>query len=99
MIGLSMTDPNLRRLLDISAKNLDKPRHFAFIRRISHERFCFKKDKDGTSVQVVQNLDAAENFLEGHHKLSEDLMRELGITVIWYEDHDDIPELLDKFRV
>lgn len=99
MIGLSMTDPNLRRLLDISAKNMDKPRHFAFIRRISHNRFCFEKKEDGNPTQVVKNLEVAENFLEIHHKLNEDLMRELGITVIWYEGHDDIPELLDKLSL
>lgn len=98
MIGLSMADPNLRRLLDISAKNLDKPRHFAIIRRISHNSFCYDKKDGEDKVQMVQNLEAAKNFLEDHHKLNEDLMRELGITVIWYEAHEDIPELLDELK-
>ncbi|WP_343657942.1 SIR2 family protein [Chryseobacterium sp.] len=98
MIGLSMADPNLRRLLDISAKNLDKPRHFAFIRRLSEKRFCYEKVKDGKEEQVIQNVEAAKTFLDIHHKLNEDLMRELGVTVIWYEGHDDIPPLLDKLH-
>lgn len=98
MIGLSMADPNLRRLLDISAKSLDKPRHFAFIRRIAEKRFSYEKKDDGTEVQVIKNLSAAKTFLEIHHKLNEDLMRELGVTVIWYEGHEEIPALLDKLK-
>lgn len=100
MIGLSMTDPNLRRLLDISARNLDKPRHFAFIKRIAHSTFCYEKDKQSkTDKQVIKNLKAADNFLEVHHKLNEDLMRELGVTVIWYEDYNEIPILLNKLNI
>lgn len=37
MIGLSLTDPNLRRLLEISAKSSEKPKHFAFLKRMSVE--------------------------------------------------------------
>ncbi|WP_318640991.1 SIR2 family protein [Flavobacterium ardleyense] len=100
MIGLSMTDPNLRRLLDISARNLDKPRHFALMKRISHSKFCYQKDKQkNPDLQIVSNLKAASNFLEVHHKLNEDLMRELGVTIIWYENYEDIPLLLDKLNI
>lgn len=40
MIGLSMTDPNLRRLLDISSKNIERSKHFAFMKRLSSAEFC-----------------------------------------------------------
>lgn len=100
MIGLSMTDPNLRRLLDISARNLDKPRHFAFMKRISNSKFCYEKEeKTNLQIQVINNIVAADNFLEVHHKLNEDLMRELGVTVIWYEDYNEIPLLLNRMGV
>ena len=35
MVGLSMTDPNLRRLLDISSKKSVENKHFAFMQRLS----------------------------------------------------------------
>ncbi|WP_347169636.1 SIR2 family protein [Pseudomonas salmasensis] len=93
MIGLSMTDPNLRRLLDISSKNLENSKHFAFMKRLSPNDFCF----DGTKAkrrQVVQNMNSAEKFLEQHHTLNEELMKELGVTIVWYENYSDIPEIL-----
>lgn len=48
MVGLSLTDPNLRRLLEISAKSIDKPKHFAFMRRITYDNFS----KDGEKSVV-----------------------------------------------
>ena len=33
-------------------------------------------------------------FLERHHKLNEEVMKELGVTVIWYEDYAEIPLIL-----
>ncbi|WP_137279096.1 SIR2 family protein [Pseudomonas rhizoryzae] len=95
MIGLSMTDPNLRRLLDISSKNLENSKHFAFMKRLSSDDFCFS-EKDEDRVQVVQNLRSAEKFLYQHHTLNEELMKELGVTIIWYESHQEIPSLIQK---
>ncbi|RVT51254.1 hypothetical protein EOK94_30090, partial [Klebsiella pneumoniae] len=42
MVGLSMTDPNLRRLLDISSKNIERSKHFTFMKRISSNEFCYE---------------------------------------------------------
>lgn len=92
MIGLSMTDPNLRRLLDIAARNLDHPKHFSFMKRLTTERFCYDENKD----LVIKDIKSAERFLERHHLLNEQLMRELGVTVIWYEDYSEIPQILEK---
>lgn len=97
MIGLSMTDPNLRRLLDIAARNIEHSKHFAFMKRLTKDRFCFEEDKSsGRRNAVIQNLKSAEQFLERHHFLNEELMKELGVTVIWYEDYEDIPEILKR---
>jgi len=59
MVGLSMTDLNLRRLLDISARNLDKPRHFAFMRRMNKEKFIYTKDDEGNITQHIDNVKSA----------------------------------------
>ena len=93
MIGLSMTDPNLRRLLDISSKNIERSKHFAFMKRLSSAEFCHE-EIDGKETKVIDNVDAAEKFLERHHTLNEELMKELGVTIIWYESYDDIPEII-----
>lgn len=93
MVGLSMTDPNLRRLLDISSKNIERSKHFAFMKRLSSSEFCYET-KNGKKSKVIQNTDAADKFLERHHTLNEELMKELGVTIIWYETYDDIPKII-----
>lgn len=93
MVGLSMTDPNLRRLLDISSKNIERSKHFAFMKRLSSSEFCYE-DVNGNKSKVIGNVEAAEKFLERHHTLNEQLMKELGVTVVWYESYDEIPKII-----
>jgi hypothetical protein len=89
MVGLSMTDPNLRRLLDIASRNRDKTRHFAFMKRLTIDNFI---NKDGR--KVIDNVESAKKFLDRHHNLNEEIMRELGVSIIWYSGYDEIPILL-----
>jgi len=97
MVGLSMTDPNLRRLLDISGTNMEKARHFAFMKRMTLEDFAYKEDKKTKKkTQKITNLKGADLFLDRHHSLNEEIMKELGVIIIWYEDYDEIPEILDR---
>lgn len=93
MVGLSMTDPNLRRLLDISSRNIDKPRHFTFMKRLSIDGFVTKDEG-----VAIKNKDAAHKFLERHHNLNEEIMRELGVSIIWYTEYDDIPKILKEIK-
>ncbi|MCG7560855.1 SIR2 family protein [Pseudoalteromonas sp. McH1-42] len=94
MVGLSLTDPNLRRLLEISAKSLDKPKHFAFLKRISFEEFS--KEEGKTVVKTSANT--TRKFLERHHSLNEEVMRELGVNIIWYENYDEIPKIIKEIE-
>lgn len=99
MIGLSMTDPNLRRLLDISSRNLDENKHYCFMQRLSKQEFCgsgVDYAKKGMSGFSEVN---AERFLSMHHKLNEQLMGELGVNVIWFERFDEIPDILNNLAV
>jgi len=99
MIGLSMTDPNLRRLLDISARNLEHSRHFAFMKRLSIDEFCrIKINESNAKKQVIDNIKGAEQFLNRHHKLNEELMKELGVTIIWFNTFDEIPIILNRLN-
>lgn len=97
MIGLSMTDPNLRRLLDISARNIDTPRHYAFMRRLTIDKFAYST-KDGVTTQHIDNVTGAEEFLNRHHKLNEEIMKELGVSIIWFTRFEEIPVILDKIN-
>lgn len=67
-IGLSMSDPNLRRLIDISLDGSDiTPVHYAFLRRIEY------------NVPFMEKV-----------------MRSFGVNCIWYDNHKDLPVLLDS---
>ncbi|WP_445773683.1 SIR2 family protein [Shewanella sp.] len=95
MVGLSMTDPNLRRLLEISSKNIERSKHFAFMKRLSSSEFCYEKE-NGKPISKIKNVGSAEKFLDRHHTLNEELMKELGVTIIWYESYEDIPEIIKR---
>jgi len=90
MVGMSLTDPNLRRLLEISAKSIDKPKHFAFLKRISYE--SFSKEQGKPVMKVSSSM--IRTFLDRHHSLNEEIMKELGVNIIWYEEYEEIPRLL-----
>ncbi|OAJ62818.1 hypothetical protein A6V36_20470 [Paraburkholderia ginsengiterrae] len=94
MVGLSMTDPNLRRLLEIAKRGVTERRHYAFMKRTDIRGFAFDRDSDGEETQVLPDLDAAGKFLNERHALTEVLMDELGVTIIWYQDYNEIPTIL-----
>ena len=78
-IGLSMTDPNLRRLLDICNKDSDKKlRHFTFLKREKLYKSGVQHKKNERHLQIIENQ-----------------LESLGVYVIWYENYDEIPKILD----
>ena len=65
-IGLSMNDPNLRRLIDISNDGGEvEPVHYAFLRKIEYD------------VPFMEKV-----------------MRGFGVNCVWYDRHEELPELL-----
>lgn len=66
-IGLSMKDPNLRRLLDIAQyRGTGTPSHYAFLRRGEYKQ----------------------------PQKAERIFYEMGVNVIWYERHNQLPKLI-----
>jgi SIR2-like domain len=94
MLGLSMTDPNLRRLLEVSARGLEDSRHYVFMERLTLDAFL--KAKDGKRVELRRK--PAEAFLRSHHSLHETLFRELRIKVVWFESFAELPDYVRTLR-
>ena len=85
-IGLSMTDPNLRRLLDISSqKNFDENcTHYAILKR-----FTINENNDNDKIITFNKI---------NEELQESFFSELGINIIWVDNYNDIPELLNEIK-
>lgn len=81
-IGLSMMDPNLRRLLDFtkSEENSKKQREY----------HCFAFMRKGDVAKYIH--DYKRQFLDEQ----ESILANLGVRVIWYEEHDDLHNILNK---
>ena len=79
-IGLSMTDPNLRRLLDFSCQGGDRGcYHYAFIKRTP-----------------LRNGEKYKQSNEQHFQQIEHQMQSLGINIIWYQRYDEIPNIIGR---
>jgi NAD-dependent SIR2 family protein deacetylase len=89
LIGLSMDDPNLRRLLEIAQTGSNNIRHYVFLKRIN-----IKDISKSDSSIFSSNLETA--FLERHHNLQELIFLELGVNIIWFEEFDELPKLLSQ---
>ncbi len=87
-VGLSMTDPNLRRLLEIAAAKRQsdngKCRHYAIMRRLKL-----------SEVEINPSID---RFKMVNDVLQEHFFSELDLNIIWVDEFNEIPELLKKIK-
>ncbi|MBP2659953.1 MAG: hypothetical protein H6Q69_2985 [Firmicutes bacterium] len=87
-IGLSMTDPNLRRLLEIATHketNGDSNcKHYAIMKK-----FNITGNKEITGIQKFEVV---------NELLQESVFKELGINIIWIENYNEIPVILKKIK-
>lgn len=102
-IGLSMTDPNLRRLLDTARQinKTDNECHYAFLRRQKLEKYCLASMADVCKyVHVSESLidkKKQKNIYDLNYTVIECIFRELGVKVIWFEDfEEELPYLIEE---
>lgn len=81
-IGFSMTDPNQRRLLDL-ARNVDLDSIDSD--KAQHFALLHRERLKGEAVKEVN---------EEHYQEIEDMMFELGLNVIWFDNFNDLPQKL-----
>lgn len=81
-IGCSLTDPNLRRLLDVASRNNEEPRHFAILKRLTYS--------DNVSEEAKNKFDKINiSIQEAYYK-------QLSINIIWVNDYSEIPQILNS---
>lgn len=91
-IGVSMTDPNVRRLLEIAKRkqsDVDQCNHYIILKRDS-----FSETNESADI----NKENIIKFSNAYHALKEVELKELGLNIIWVKEHSEIPSLLDSLR-
>ena len=84
-IGSSITDPNMRRLLDVASRHDEKPRHFAFMLRPHVEE---------TTNEA--STEALSQYKEIDERIWRSFYQALGINVIWVDTYEEIPVIIDS---
>lgn len=84
-VGSSMTDPNVRRLLDEAMRHPDETRHFAILKRKDYHEIA-----GGQSEAAVKWY---QNFDDG---IRNRIFNSFGISVIWVKDYAEIPQILKQ---
>ncbi len=85
LIGLSGVDPNLRRLFSIHSEKFSGCKHYIILER------QFKSSLSSKSQKF-------QEFSKLHHKIQEDTFKEIGLNVIWYEEHPEVPKILEQLK-
>lgn len=109
-IGISFSDPNLRRLLDI-AKNErgdDEIHHYCFKKRYDKSKVTKQFEKllnenaDILEEKALAQLgldDVVEELIKLMEKFEENDALSFGVGILWIDSFDEIPDSLKQVRV
>lgn len=89
-IGCSLSDPNLRRLLDVTVRGDETPRHYAFLKKNKIFKENDSQAVDEKIVEVYQKID--DNIQTAYYQ-------KLGLNIIWINDFEEIPTILKGFLI
>jgi hypothetical protein len=67
------------------------------MKRTSVEDLQEGSDLDEDNEPLVQ-ASAAKDFLNTHHNLQEEVLRELGVEVVWFERFEEMPDAIRQLR-
>lgn len=74
----------LRRLFSNFSKRFDGCKHYILMQRQLNDS------------NTTLTKDEFSQFSNLHHKIQEDVFKELGLKVIWYESHTEIPDIVNR---
>ena len=108
-IGSSLTDPNIRRLLDIARKQKGEKETNHFIFKMRHKEAAVKErlqlllknnlDLLNEKVLAAMNFDDTVQFLINIiQRFEESDTASFGVRTIWIDDWEDIPKILCAVR-
>jgi hypothetical protein len=114
MVGLSLTDSNMRRLLNaLKITPLRQP-SFALLKKPQwpvptteeldaiHQRAQqYRQQHEGSGIkagtsrneEMLEIIDVVNRNEQAHHAK---MLEELGISPIWFEEYEQLPEILDS---
>jgi len=108
-IGISLTDPNMRRLLDIARLHHGSKEKYHYLIK---KRYNLNTLKDTLEKILETNPDLRNDKVKANLKIGEtaELLKEIiesfeendvdsfGVKTIWIDDFDEIPDILKKIR-
>lgn len=108
-IGTSLTDPNTRRLLDISnqQRTAKKGSHFIFQLRYKNNdvkkalEILLNQNKDLMDEKSHANLEldeTVETLIKTIETFEENDLKSFGIKTIWVDKYSEIPEIMKEIR-
>ncbi|MDI9864004.1 SIR2 family protein [Flectobacillus sp. DC10W] len=103
-IGSSISDPNIRRLLDVAKSKSfsSEPRHYCLLKEPNRNEYIRKLEQGENhfskySSIYVDEIDSISKVMAIMTKdMIEKDMKSLNIQVIWYKEHFEIPEILNS---
>ncbi|EIO4107013.1 SIR2 family protein [Vibrio parahaemolyticus] len=107
-VGLSFSDPNLRRILDIAKKERgdNEIHHYCFKKRYSKSEVknkLFRLIKDSSEIELdseQSDLSMISNdLIELVEQFDENDAQSFGVGIIWVDNYNEIPESLRKIRL
>ncbi|GAB0155202.1 hypothetical protein CHRYSEOSP005_04630 [Chryseobacterium sp. Alg-005] len=108
-IGTSLTDPNTRRLLDISNQQRTSKKGFHYIFKIKYKPEDVKKalnlllnqNQELMNEKSISNLHLDETVLtliDTIESFEENDLKSFGIKTIWIDSYSEIPEIMQTIR-
>jgi len=91
-IGCSLSDPNLRRLLDVASSTRDGALHYAIMKKSK----ITKKDIDKELKEIKDSIEnkTIDEYNQMNERMTDIFYKSIGINVIWIDNYDEIPPIL-----